>query len=322
MRRDHGGFNEKELGLADTTQADIRDVGQEKEFEVEITKEDIKGIEDQMERERAREGLKGGQSLAFEGAALARLGKIAPEAVIKKVEFTDDDIKKCKERIAEDIAGAVSAKTKAGREKGWSKEKIREGIKSEQVWIREFQTSYLKDILGESKFKEAEIGPSNEEWSGMVSDLKNRISQKDWHNVIPRAGHMHNFEPEKFNEDVLPLFTDKDKEGILNEIEILRKGNPDDEKERRRKCDPWELASRIRYVSEFLPELKSRIEIDKKDWNNMKGHLDKARGKEYEEKDWETKGKKGDYWVASYQLCNMKIIEKMVKNGEIKALEK
>ncbi len=300
----------------------LKESGQEKKLEVEISREDIKGIEDQMERERNREGLNGSQSIAFEGAALARLRKEAPEAGIEKVELTDEDIKKCKERMESDIAGAVAAKTKDGEKKGWSKEKIQEEIESEQSWIAEFQKSYLKDILDFEKFKEEGIEVSEKEWQGMVKDLKNKIAQKDWHNVIPRAGHMHNLEPEKFDEEVLSLFAEDDKKGILEEIEILRKGNPGEEREKRRKGDSWELPSRIRYVSEFLSELKSQIELDEKDWEMMKNHLEKARSKKWQGEEIKTKGEKGDYWTVAYQECNMKIVEGLAKRGEIKTAEK
>lgn len=301
--------------------ADTRDTDQEKKFEVEVSREDIKGIEEQMERERNKEGLKGYQSIAFEGAALARLRKEAPEAGIEKVELTDEDIKKCKERMESDIAGAVAAKTKDGEEKGWSEEKIQEEIKSEQAWITEFQKSYLKDILEPEKFKAEGLEVSEKEWSGMVEDLKKKIAQKDWHNVIPRAGHMHNLEPERFDKEVLPLFSDEDKEGILGEIELLKKGKAGEAKESRQKGNPWELASRIRYVSEFLPELKSRIELGEKDWENMENHLTKAKDKKWEGEDVLIKGEKGDYWTVSYQLCNMKIVENMIKRGEINAVK-
>lgn len=311
-----GGLKKEDMKF--TAPSDTRDINQEKKFEVEIKREDIKGIKEQMERERNREGLKGHQSIAFEGAALARLAKEAPEAGIGKVELTDEDIKKCKERMKEDIAGAVAAKTKDGEKKGWSKENTQEEIKSEQSWITEFQKSYLKDILGSEKFKAEGLEVSKKEWNGMVRDLKNKIAQKDWHNVIPRAGHMHNLEPEKFEEEIVPLFSHEDKEGILGEIELLRKGKAGEAKESRQKGNPWELASRIRYVSEFLPELKKQIEINGKDWENMEKHLQDARDKEWGEKDQKDKGKKGDYWAVSYQLCNMKIIEKAIERKEIK----
>ncbi|MBU3965733.1 hypothetical protein KKG29_01235 [Patescibacteria group bacterium] len=299
--------------------SDIRDTNQEKKFEVEIKKEDIKGIAEQMERERNKEGLKGGQSIAFIGAALEKLRQIAPEAGIEKVELTDEDIKKCKERMESDIADAVNAKTEYGKKKGWDREKIQEEIKSEQVWIREFQTSYLKDILDEKSFKEKEdneksLELSDEEWKGMVKDLRNLIDKKDWHKVIPRMGHMNNLEPEKFGDVSRSLFNSSDKEGMLKEIEIMRRG---DEKTGR-KANAWELGSRIRYVAECFPELRGRIEINEQDWKKMKKFLQDDRDKKWDKKDWEEKGKEGDYWSVAYQECNMKIIEKAIERKEIK----
>lgn len=129
---------------------------------------------------------------------------------------------------------------------------------------------------------------------------------------------MHNLAPEKFEEEIVSLFSDEDKEGMLGEIEILRKGKSGEVKEGRPKGNPWELASRVRYVSECFPELKKQIEIDEKDWENMENHLENARNKEWKEGDHSAKGKKGDYWKVSYQLCNMKTIEKLAEKGEIK----
>lgn len=268
-----------------------------KEFAVEVRKEDIGGVKKQMERERQREGLEGGQSIAFEGAALEKLRKIAPEENIEKAEFNKEDWEKCKDRLEDDLK-----KTEIiGKEKGWS----REEIESEKSWIREFQKSYLKDIDSEKFKSDKDLKISGKEWQGMARDLERKIKANDWHNVIPRAGHMHNLEPDKFNEEILPLLGEDAKKGILSEIEILRKGDPASPKEKRQRPNPWELASRIRYVLEFLPDLKSEMEIDESDWKNMDSRLEEARNR-------------GDYWQISYQLCNMKILEKMIKNGEIR----
>ncbi|MBU4338852.1 hypothetical protein KKB43_02390 [Patescibacteria group bacterium] len=303
-----GNVSEENLKL------DIIETCQETDFEIEITEEDIKGIEAQMERERNRKGLGGGQKIAFEGAALERLRKEAPEARIEKVELTDEDVKKCKDRMAADISNAAEAKTKEGEKKGWDEEKIKEEIKSEQSWIEEFQTSYLKDILDEKRFKEKGLEVSEIKWNGMVKDLKNLIRKKDWHKVIPRAGHMNNLDPEKFGDVSRSLFDSDDKEGMLQEIEIMRKG----EEGTGRKANPWELASRIRYVSECFPDLKSKIEISGKDWEIMARYLKEAREKEWGVKDFNDFGEKGDYWKVAYLECNMKIVENMVKRGEIK----
>jgi len=266
-----------------------------------------------MERERNREGLGGGQRIAFEGAAFERLRKEAPDAGIEKVELTDEDIEKCKERMDQDIKEAVEAKTKKGIREGWNQERINEEIKSEQVWIREFQTSYLKEILDEKRFKENSLEVSKEEWDEMVADLKNLIAKKDWHKVIPRMGHMNNLEPKKFGDISRALFDSDDKEGILQHIEDL-KGN----EAAGQKANSWELGSRIRYVAECFPELRSRIELNDKNWEKMKKFLQDARDKKWDKKDWEEKGEEGDYWTVAYQECNMKFIENMANRGEIK----
>lgn len=290
----------------------------ELKIEIEISKEDIEGIVSQMERERGREGLDGGQRLAFEGAALARLRKEAPEAGIEDIKLSDEDIEKCRQRMEKDIENAVIAKTKDGERKGWDGEKIKEEIKSEQVWISEFQESYLKDILGKEKFEEKGLRDTEAQWNEKVEDLKKLIAKKDWHKVIPRMGHMNNLEPEKFGEISRSLFDSDDKEGLINHINEL-KGVNSSYRKKIRVANPWELASRIRYVAECFPELVKQIEIDEKDQKNMKKHLQEAKDKQWEEKDQETKGRKGDYWTVAYQECNMKIIENLVKSGKIKA---
>ncbi|MDP3057536.1 MAG: hypothetical protein Q8N37_03390 [bacterium] len=292
--------------------------------ELEIRPEDIKGIEAQMESEKKKEGTEGKQSLAFEASALARLRKEAPEAGIEKVELSEGDIKNCKERMEKDIEDAVKAKTKKVEE-DWMKEKrkvgriqtdentpeeqfqlserIKNEIKSEQAWIREFQSSYLKDILNEKEFKESSFEIGEKEWKEMVKDLGDLIGKKDWHKVIPRMGHMNNLDPEKFGDISRSLFDSSDKEGMLEHIEELK-----GDEAAGKKVNAWELASRIRYVAECFPELRSRIKLDDKNWEKMNDLLDNAR-------------KKGDYWKFSYQGCNMKIIENMVKLGEIKAVK-
>ena len=115
----------------------------------------------------------------------------------------------------------------------------------------------------------------DKEWDDMVEDLKDRIGKGDWHNVIPRAGHMHNLAPERFEKDILPLFNDeanKMEEGILKEIGILKKGDPQAEKGRKFP-NPWELASRIRYAVECFPKLKGRISVNEEDRKNMNDRL-------------------------------------------------
>lgn len=284
--------------------------------EVEIRETDIKGVEAQMERERSREGLDGGQRLAFVGAALERLRKEAPEAGIGKVELSEGDIKKCKERMEKDITEAVEAKTKKGKKENWDQERINEEIKSEQIWIREFQTSYLKEILDEKTFKENNLEVSKEEWDEMVADLKNLIAKEDWHKVIPRMGHMNNIDPEKF-DNVRSLFNTTDRDRMLQHIEELKGDELTGEN-----ANSWELASRIRYVAECFPELRSRIKLSDKNWERMTKLIQEARDVKWEGEEKQKKyGVQCDYWKVAYQECNMKIIENMADRGEIKVVE-
>lgn len=318
---------------------EIAELEEEIKLEVmEIKPADIEGIEKQMEREKKREGLKGGQRVAFEGAALERLRKEAPEAGIEKVKLSEEDIRKCKERMAQDIEGAIKAKTekvkedwtiekrKSGRiqtdedtpdEKVQLAERIREEIKSEQVWIREFQTSYLKEVLDEKEFKESGLELTEKEWKDMVSDLRNLIHKKDWHKVIPRMGHMNNLDPVKFGEVSRSLFDSDDKEGMLQHIEELK-----GDEAAGKKTNEWELASRIRYVSECFPELRSRIKLSEENWKKMNKFLKEAREKKWDVKEQENNGVEGDYWKVAYQECNMKVIENMVNRGEVRAVKK
>lgn len=137
------GLSEEEMNFtapAENTAADIRDINQEKKFELEITKEVIAAIREQMDRERKigmeklmrkleKEGrtpeekelkeaeIKGYQSFTFEAAALARLAKEFPELNIGKVEMSPDDINISKKRLERDIAKAVVDKKKDGEKK-------------------------------------------------------------------------------------------------------------------------------------------------------------------------------------------------------------
>jgi len=290
---------------------------------LEIRSEDIKGIEGAMETERNKKGISGKQRLAFEGSGLAGLRKEAPEVNIKKVEFSGEDAEKCRERMEKDIEEAVEAKTNAVQ-KEWEKEKrkagriqtdentpeeemklrerINEKIKSEQVWIREFQSSYLKDILDKEAFEKSGFEITDEKWKDTVDDLRRLIDKEDWHNVIPRMGHMNNLNPEKFDE-VRSLFNTIDRDRMLHHIDELR-GNEAIGK----KTNAWELGSRIRYAAECFPELRSRIELDYKNWKKMNTFLEDAR-------------KEGNYWAVSYHGRNMKFIENMAKRGEINIMQ-
>lgn len=314
-------LSEEEMGITpqvDATVADARDVNIEKKFEVEIRKEDIIDSKARMEEERNKEGVSGKQSFIFIGAALRTLAEKAPEAGIETYELTDEDIINCKKRLESDIAGARDIKTKAGIKKvaeinnkeasiaqakgrpavvlsqEQTEEIIEKLVVSEQVWTTLFQKSNLKDSVGPEKFHEKNLELTKEEWKSSITDLQDKINEGNYHDIIPRAGHMHNLEPEKFNQEVLPMFTDTEKEGILGEINKEREENS------------GELASMVRYVSEFIPELEDQIVLDEKDWDSMEKRLEKARINK-------------DYRNLSYGYCNMKIIE---KNGRIKKVGK
>lgn len=294
-----------------------------KEFKVEVKREDIEGITKQMEEEYRTDH---GQRLAFEMSALAELEKNAPESekeAIGEVEFPYAYYEMTEKRVKEDtrldparMKNFVDSKGKE-RYKDWTTEKILE----EKAWGQMFSESYRKDYVdfidpdyADSKKINKEKKLSLGEWADMKNDLKEKIGEGDWHSAIPRAGHMCKLVGfERFRKEI--KFSEEDKRGIINEINILRKGNSDEreEKEKRRKGDPWELASRIRYVAEFLPELKSRIELDHGDLEMMKNFLDKKRE--------EAKKDGGKNWDVAYQLCNMKKIEKMINDEEVKIVE-
>jgi len=324
-RGSEGGINDKDVEFkapADFTKADSRDTDQEKKFEVEIRKEDIEGIARQMEEEYRTDH---GQRLAFEMAALAELKKNASEEekeIIGEVEFPYAYYEMTEKRVKEDtrldptrMKDFVDSKGKE-RYKDWTTDKILE----EKAWGQMFSESYRKDYVdfidpdyADSKKIKKERELSLSEWADMKNDLKEKMGAGDWHNAIPRAGHMCKLVGfERFRKEI--KFSEADKDGIIEEINTLRKGKAGEEKEKRRKGDPWELASRIRYVAEFLPELKSRIELDQDDLEMMENFLDKKR------EEAEKNGEKS--WDVAYQLCNMKIVEGLVKKEEIKIAEK
>lgn len=288
---------------------------------LDILKKEGKIVE-KVEYDKAE--TSGSQSFTFTAAASEKLAKVCPEEYTNNIEVTEKDIEISKKRFARDIKDAEPDKTRSalkkidkinkdeaaaakdeGREahiltKKETEEIIDREIKSERTWITEFQKSYWLDIMGKKKMKENGLEVTKEEWDGMVEDLKNKINEGDFHNVIPRAGHMNNLMPEQFKAEVVPmLLAEKARKGILDEIDVLQYGNPEEGKkvEKRKNPNPWELASRIRYVLEFLPELKDEIKLTEKGWKDMEDKL-----KDYREK--------GDYQSVAYQLCNMKIIEK------------
>lgn len=305
---------------------DIPEVNQEKEkavdYKVEIKKEDIDGILAQLDEEYHTGH---GQNLSFEMAALAELKKNASEddkIVIGEVEFPYAYYEMTEKRVKEDtrldtVAMKDFVDSKGKKRYGdWTTEQM---VK-EKRWGQMFSESYRKDYVDsiDSNYadtkninKEKELSLS--EWADMKIDLKEKMGVGNWHDAIPRAGHMCNLVGfERFRKEV--KFSKEDEEGILNEINILKKGSSAEDKEKRRKGDPWELASRIRYVSQFMPELTSRIKLDQEDLDMLQTFLDKKR--EEAKKD----GKKN--WDIAYQLCNMKEIERLLKNGDIKLAEK
>lgn len=293
-----------------------------KDFKAEIKREDIEGIAGQIEEEY-RTGH--GQRLAFEMAALAELKKDASQSdkeIIGEIEFPYAYYEMTEKRVKEDTRMHPAAMKDFVDSKGkkrygnWTTE----DILKEKAWGQMFSESYRKDYVDlidpdyiDSKKIKKERDLSLSERVDMKNDLKQKMGEGNWHDAIPRAGHLCKLLGyEKFRKEI--KFSEADKEGIIKEINILRKGDAEEEKEKRKKGNAWELASRIRYVSEFLPELKSQIKLDENDLGMMENFLDKKRE--------EAKKDGGNNWDVSYQLCNMKKIEKMIDKGEIKIVEK
>lgn len=316
MERGETGLDKKDMEfIAPET---VQEEEKAKDFKVEIKREDIEGIFRQMEEEYRTDH---GQRLAFEMSALVELKKNASEEekeTIGKVEFPYAYYEMTEKRVKEDTRFAptrmkdfVDSKGKE-RYKDWTTDKMSE----EKVWGQMFSESYRRDYTdfidpdyADSKKINKERELSLSEWVNMKNDLKEKMGAGDWHNAIPRAGHMCKLVGfERFRKEI--KFSEADKDGIIKEINVLRKGSFDEEKEKRRKGDPWELASRIRYIAEFLPELKNRISLDQDDLKMMENFLDKKKE--------ETKKDGGKNWDVSYQLCNMKVVEGLFKRGEIK----
>lgn len=301
---------------------------QETKFEVEITEADIEGIKYQIEEEREREKT---EELGFSHrteleAALGRMKKEAPELGIEEMELSDEDVKKYNEKKKIDIDKAVDKaindKTKEGEDKGWDKETLEEEIESAkeaaEIGVEGEQASYLKDIYGEERLREKGLELSNEKWGRMEKGLEYAIKNKDWNDVITRAGQMNNLDSEKFKElkdsDRTPFDADV-KKSILQEIDSARKG----EEGTKQEANPGKLAKDIEQVAKCFPDdLGREIEISGKDWKIMEDYLDEVRKQDWGRKELTDFGKKGEYWKVAQTEASMKEIEKMIKKGEIK----
>lgn len=280
-------------------------------FEVEITKEDIEGIKGQMEEEYRTDHA---QRWAFEAAAMAKMSEMA--AGEEKEMFGDTTIpyaqyemneKRVKEDTRLNPAKMKDFVDSRGNKRygNWTSE----DCAREKVWGQMFSESYRNDFSDsidpdyvDSKKIEKRRKLSLSEWADMKNNLKEDMGKGNWREVIPKAGHMKNIDPEKFAKEI--KFSEQDEQAILKEIEVLSKGDQNSDNEKRRKANPWELASRIRYISEISPELAKKIKIGKEDWKNMSDLLNEARDKK-------------DYWKLAYHGCNMKVIEGLIKRGEI-----
>lgn len=281
--------------------ADTRD--KEKKFELGITPEDIENIKEAMEEE----GKRPSQSFAFEGARLNKLKEISPEttSIIGNIEVGDEAWNNSKERFIQDTKFTRQEMAEFKDETGknryehmlkWSDEKI----KSDQVWAKEFFASDMKNLDPERFEKDNELQISQQDWEKMVSDLEKLLSNGKYNEVIERAGRMNDLKPQKFENEVASLFTEKQREGILENINKSQEG-----KDR----EYGEFARKVKFVSEFLPDLLGEIEISEDYWNGMIGYLD---GKKEEA---EKNGK--EYRNVVDTMLNIKTIEKLNKEGKI-----
>lgn len=241
----------------------------------------------------------------------------------EEIALTDKDIEECKagvrERAEKDYIDASHTNIKTSIRDGWKEPRlteVNEAAKlSAETWAETRMASDLKDILDEKKAKQEKLEVGDVKWNRMAKEVEQMIKKKDWKKIIPRVGSMNNLDPQKFKETILPLFNDTDyKEGVLNEVQEARESAEGIGRD----INPWELASTIRYVSECFPELRNDIKFSGKDWNVMKKYLSDVRKREWGVKELAEFGEKSEYWKVKYLEKNMKIIEKMIDDGDIK----
>lgn len=302
---------------------EITEIEMETDFQIEISEADIQDIEERIEKDRENEGLEGlggSQAVVLETILERKreeVGEIGTET--EKAEFTDKDVIKFEINKSEDIKKATAAIKSKGEEKGWSEEQVEGEIKSEETWIEDVQTSYLKKILDMEENKK-EGGVENVRWNRMADNLINLIKDNKWDKVIPHAGQMNNLDPEKFEkfkEKEKSLFDAKFKKNILQEIESSRKGKEGLGND----VNPWKLASDVRYVTQSFPELKSKVEISGKEQKIMEKYLTQLQKREWAVNELTAFGKKGEYWKVIHMKDNMEIVQKMIDDGEIKVTE-
>lgn len=286
--------------------ADTRD--QKKNFEVEINQEDVEKIISQIELEKKEacgEERNSAQTVAFNGARLNKLKEISPEIDISENKITDEDWENIKVRFKQDVNFTVEQMKEFSNKKRYAHliNLTEEESNLEQNWPRAFITSDMKNLDPERFKKDSEMQVSSENWKNMIDYLKSLFDKNNYSIVIEMAGRMNDLKPQKFNDEVVGLFTEEHKNGILENISKNQKGKEG------KAPEYGEFAKKVRFVSEFLPELLKEIKISDECWSGMKEYLD---GKNVEA---EKNGK--EYRNVVDMMLNMKVIEKLVKEGKI-----
>ena len=253
---------------------DFQEIDQETEFNVEITGEDIETMRDQADTFHKYEEsgeMDGSYSFEIEDA----IGKLkeAPELNINEKELTDVEVKKYDKTKDSYIKKAVKEKTEEAEEKKWDKEKLQEEIESAEAGVEAKMASYLKDIYGDERLKEKGLEVSDARWDRMAKGLKYSIANKNWDEVITRAGHMNNIDPVKFKEyqksDKMPFHADV-KQKLLEEIDDVRKAKV---------FDIGKFIKDIELVAKCFSkdeDIGKKISITVSEKEMMLGHLDRV----------------------------------------------
>lgn len=332
---------ENEFGGADISPTDFRDTKQETKFELKVKPEDFKSILDWMKQEKS------GNRLAFMMAMLGDLDKNmskeekeAVKETIGELKFPQEYHKKALKRtwenayvdsalkkptssvFTEDAKEPKDTKETAEKEFERFETWTTEEIDRENSWGKLYNKAYMeiyKDYLvserGQLISLDDDFGKTIEkidftlsDWSNLKKDFRREISANNWTEVIKRAGLLCKLVgAEKFEE--MFEFSDENKEAIIKKTNALKEK------------DPGTFGTNIRYISE-LPEtlqkeLLSEIKVTKGDWDRMEEHLGKLKTKKNTEEEKKIKGEIGDYWTYSLELCNLKIIENLIRDKKI-----
>ncbi len=297
---------EKDFSFA-ADKADKREL--EKKFELEIKQGDVDKIIEETEKEK-NEAFYGSnhdnaQTIAFNGARLNKLKEILPEIDISGNKITDEDWESIKERFKQDVHFTVEQMKKFSNEKRYAHliNLTEKESKLEQNWPRAFITSDMKNLDPERFKKDSEMQVSSESWKNMIDYLKSLFEKNNYSIVIEMAGRMNDLKPQEFKDEVAGLFTEDRRKGILENISKSQEGG------KGKGPDYGEFAKKVRFVSEFLPDLLSEIEISEDYWRGMKEYLDGKKSAA------EHNGK--EYRNVVDAMLNTKTIEKLIKKGKI-----